>query len=106
MNDTIYKPMLMSEVVADIYVEPHSKQFNTFCEGDMMDDTHTDDLIVALQNLPPGAKIVISYPCCPDCGMPREDKYEHSSGGIKIIGHEETCDCGFDWKEWVEMTYA
>lgn len=98
---------MQTEVKADVYGEEVRKMFNTFCDGDMQDDDHTDDIIIKLTDLPPGAKITVEYPCCPDCGLQREDLYKHLEGGrLEIVGHANNCECGFDWNEWVELMYS
>ena len=103
--------IMRAEVKADCYTgENHdqiSNYFNVYCEGDKQDSNDTDDIIIKCAELPPGATIEVQYPCCPDCGIPREDKFEFLEGGrAKIIGHAEHCECGFDWQNWVAEQYA
>lgn len=100
-----------SEVVADVYggenCDEVTTYFKTYCDGDKESDTHNDDIILELRTLPPGAKIKVEYPCCPSCGMPRMDKMEMLPGGhMNVIGHEEKCECGFDWENWVLEQYS
>jgi hypothetical protein len=50
--------IMRSEVVADCYggdsCEQVTKTFETYCEGDMDSDTHTEDIVIKLSDLPPG----------------------------------------------------
>lgn len=108
---TDYHTIMQTEVKADVYGGPNcdevSTYFNTYCDGDMQDDDHTDDIIIQVKDLPPGAKITVEYPCCPSCGIPRGDVLELKPGGVReIVGHENMCECGFDWKIWVEEQYS
>lgn len=111
MHET-YHTIMETEVTADVYGGPNcdevTKLFHTYCDGDMDSDYHTDDIIIQLKDLPPGAKIKVEYPCCPSCGMPREDVFEHMPGGVlQIVGHANECDvCGFDWERWELEQYS
>ena len=107
----LHSPIMQSKVMADVYSGENCDEvttyFNTYCSGDMSDDNHKDDIIITLKDLPPGTKITVEYPCCPDCGVIRDDKMEFLPGGIwKIVGHEDTCDCGFDWNNWVQNEFS
>lgn len=102
---------MRSEVRADVYGGPKfnevSTYFNTYCDGDMQDDNHTNDLVLQVKDLPPGARIIVEYPCCPSCGTPRQDVLKLKDGGVReIVGHEPKCECGFDWNQWVEEQYS
>lgn len=99
--------VMRSEVKVDIYEDDRPKFFEAYCEGDMDSDTHREDIVINLAELPPGAKVSVEYPCCPDCGQARFDKFEHLPGGrMKVIGHETTCDCGFDWVNWEDEQFS
>ena len=103
--------VMRSEVKADVYggeqCDQVTKHFETYCDGDMGSDTHTEDIVIKLSDLPPGAKISVEYPCCPKCSLPRSDEFERLDGGsLRIIGHKSTCDCGFDWDEWVQSEFS
>lgn len=103
--------IMRAEVKADCYAGKNHDQvknlFEIFCDGDMSSDTSTDDIVIKLAELPAGATVSVTYPCCPDCGTAREDKVVLENGGVrKIVGHDELCGCGFDWNEWVLNTYS
>ena len=102
--------VMVTDVEVDIYDGPkcdqHRKYFNTYCEGDMASEEHSEDLIIKLADLPVGAKITVGYPSCPECTLPRMDKMKSHDGKWEIIGHEEKCECGFDWIKWIEKNYS
>lgn len=103
--------IMRTEVIADCYAGIDCDQvvpmFKSHCDGDMGSDTHKTDIVIKLKDLPPGAVITVSYPECPECDCPREDKFESLSGArLKIVGHKEKCTCGFDWEKWVLDRYS
>ncbi len=111
MNRINQSTMMRAEVQADVYGGPEcdvvSTYFNMYCEGDMDGDDSTDDIIIELSTLPAGAIVTVTYPCCPNCHIPREDEFESISGGrMRIIGHVDKCDCGFDWNNWIQEQYS
>lgn len=98
-----------AEVKADIYQpegNPPKKYFHAYAQGDKDASKDEQDIIFRVNQLPPGARITLSYPSCPECGFPRMDKIEFKDGGYYITGHESKCECGFDWEEWVMSVYS
>lgn len=111
MNNMHHKTIMEAEVKADCYsgenCDEVRKYFEMYCSGDMDSDRSTDDITIALKDLPPGAKVTVEYPCCPDCGQERFDNLVFAGGGcMEIRGHESECDCGFDWEQWVLERYS
>jgi hypothetical protein len=106
----VMRTLMRSEVKPDCYdgetCDQIKNRFETYCEGDKDSDTHRDDLVIRVDELPPGAKVLVQYPCCPDCGLTRETLREFKDGCWPIVGHAEKCSCGFDWTEWVYDQYA
>lgn len=105
------REVMRSEVKTDVYggenCDEHENYFETYSDGDKQSEDHKDDLIIKLSDLPAGSIISVQYPSCPECDLPRYDKFEHLDGGVmKIVGHEEKCECGFDWLNWIEMQYS
>lgn len=103
--------VMHAEVKADVYggenLDQVTKHFEIFCDGDMDSDSNERDIVIKLADLPPGAKISVEYPCCPECGSAREDEFERLQGAsLRIIGHKSKCGCGFDWEEWVQNEYS
>jgi hypothetical protein len=84
---------MWAELQVDVYDGPncdqHRKYWNAYTDGDMQDDNFEGDLVLSLKNYPHGTKVTISIPECPKC-------YETT----------DTCNCGFDWKNWVEEQYS
>lgn len=111
MSDLNTHQVMRAEVKADVYggdeCDQVTKQFEIYCDGDMDSDTNTEDIVIKLADLPPGTKISVEYPCCPECSLPREDIFKQIGGGaLKIVGHKSKCQCGFDWDEWVQNEYS
>lgn len=103
--------IMRAEVKADVYSGKNcnqvKKHFEIYCDGDMDSDTSDEDIVIKLAELPPGARVSITYPCCPKCALPREDKFKQMDGGtLKIVGHKSKCQCGFNWNNWVLNTYS
>ena len=101
-------PIMTAEVKVDCYsgknCDEQKKFFNIYCAGDKQDDDcHEPTLTITLADLPPGARVLVEYPCCPKCEWPREDVFEVGKG---ITGHAEKCHYGFDWMQWVEEQYV
>lgn len=91
--------VMRTEVIADCYGGDTCDQMDS--------DTHREDITIRLADLPAGAVVSVSYPCCPECGSPREDEMESLGGGrMKIIGHKVGCHCGFDWNNWIAEQYS
>ena len=64
--------------------------------GDKDSSHDSDPIVLDPSNFPPGTKVVVSLPSCPDCGSP-----------IMSLGTPaEPCECGFDWKEWADGMYG
>lgn len=88
-----YHEIMRAEIKVDIYDGPkcdqHRKYWNAYADGDKQDDSFSEDIKLSLDMFPPGTKVSIEVPCCPECGVPID-----------------LCDCGFDWKIWVEERYS
>lgn len=46
---------------------------------------------------PPGTRVTISVPVCPECG---------ESSELAFHCKNDRCDCGFDWKSWITDKYS
>jgi hypothetical protein len=92
-NDVEITTTMTAELKVDCYDGPnsdqHKKYWNVYCEGDKQDDEATDPLTLTLEQFPPGTKITVEEPHCPMCWMT-----------------PHYCECGFDWKTWVEEQYS
>jgi hypothetical protein len=93
MGKLEYEEIMRAELKVDVYDGPncdqHKKYWNAYAEGDKQDDDFSEDINLSLKQFPPGTKIVVSVPLCPECYL-----------------SAELCDCGFDWKNWVEEQYS
>lgn len=70
-------------------------------EGDE-EDGETLKLEMPAQQHPPGTRVTIEVPCCPECGDPAD--INGSDGTM----HKEwpDCDCGFSWSKWVRDNFS
>ena len=67
--------------------------WHAFAEGDMDSDTFDHPIELCCKTFPPGTKVVVSVPCCPECGQDAE------------MCKADDC-CGFDWDAWVHTEYS
>jgi hypothetical protein len=78
-------------------------RWNTYADGDK-EGGYEDLLTLDPATFPPGTKLVISIPGCPNCGEPWfPDPIRYEAGGPLYHGK---CDCGFDWDAWVLEQYS
>lgn len=92
-----YEIIGRAEMKPDVYDGPgcdqHKPQWWAHFHGDM-DSDHSPDLIqLDPKHFPPGTKVTITCPCCPNCGLPADHQ-------------TPVCGCGFDWREWASNEYA
>jgi len=59
-------------------------------------------LEIDASSLPPGSRVVIEVPVCPQCGDPADIKVDC------LEKHKEwpDCECGFSWKKWTYEQYC
>lgn len=67
-------------------IEP---MWDAYFDGDKEGETSAAHIVLDPTLFPPGTRVVMSVPECPEC---------HEPAG--------TCDCGFDWIEWTRNTYG
>jgi hypothetical protein len=95
-----YSEIERHEMQPDIYggdkCDEHIPMWNSYCYGDMGEDTSFDPLIFDPKLYPPGTIIEVKTPCCPKCGEVFEN--------CIIRGQPGSCD--FDWKKWTEERYS
>lgn len=95
----------MSAVMApDVYDGPNCDQIRpqwyASAEGDKGDGDHSEAVTLAADTFPPGTKIKIEVPCCPDCHTPADFSYDPASRRTL------PCECGFDWEAWARDEYS
>jgi hypothetical protein len=93
MAERVYNTSAWGEVKADVY-DDHKPYIEMSCEGDM-GSTREDDVNIDSKRWPPGTKILIETPCCPECETDAE-----------LADDNGKCECGLDWKIWAEEQYS
>ncbi len=96
----MYKQIGLYEQKVDVYdgdnCEQHKPQWWGFMDGDDGPELGIEDpLEFSLECFPPGTKIVVSVPMCPECELDRACAYD-----------DGVCVCGYDWKNWDEAEYS
>lgn len=70
-------------------------------EGDE-EDGEVLKLEIDAKTMPPGSRVTIEVPCCPNCGEPA-DMFHDS---LEKVKEWPACRCGFSWKNWVEDNFS
>lgn len=96
MNDLNYKTIMWAEMKPDLYdgenCDNIRSRFEIFCDGDMSSD-YVDIIKLDASTFPPGTKVLVELPCCPECGM-----------DVELCKTYESCD--FNWEEWRDDCYS
>lgn len=69
-------------------------------EGDE-EDGEVLELKIDARRVPPGTRVTIEIPCCPECGEVA-DMREPKGRARKW----PNCQCGFSWSKWAQEEYA
>lgn len=96
-----YREIMRAEQSPDVYDGPNCDQHRArwvgSAEGDMDGDGEISDTIaLSAATFPPGTRVAISVPLCPDCGESADVANDQT----------EKCECGFDWKAWANDRYS
>ena len=59
-----------------------------------------DTITLVAKHFPPGTKVTVSVPECPECREPADFAIDPQAG---MMG---ACSCGFDWNEWARETFS
>ena len=106
MTNMKYQETMWAEMKPDLYAGPDcdklKPQWELHADGDM-DSGNQTTIKLSARTFPPGTKIVISEPTCPECGELREPK--NPGRGAAVIVYGGPCLCGFDWDAWVGEQY-
>lgn len=70
-------------------------------EGDVEEDSDILKLKLDARRMPPGTRITIEIPCCPECGE-SADSVEPK----KRVREWPDCRCGFSWSKWATEEYS
>lgn len=94
MSVMTFRETMWAEMTPDLYdgegCDQVKAQWTTHAEGDM-DSERFEHVILDSKVFPPGTRIVVLEPVCPECGC--------------VASYcEDTCT--FDWKDWVVGKYA
>lgn len=81
-------------------VEP---QWRCYADGDMDADHTKEPLILDAKTFPPGTKVTVSEPVCPERSSLREVVFPTPDSGPQF---KSKCGCGFDWRAWVLDQYS
>lgn len=54
------------------------------------------------KHFPPGTRITIEEPLCPECKSPREISRVENDTHV----YEDECNCGFDWQSWTLSQFS
>ncbi len=99
-----------AELKLDVYCGENCNkaepQWDTYCDGDMDGDISNDPIIMSPLHFPPGTKVLVMVPECPDCHLPRMSSGGQNECGETIVTHESKCECGFDWHLWEQNEYS
>lgn len=105
---------IWAEVKVDCYngeeCRNHRNVFDIHSQGDM-DSDEIEVITFDASQFPPGTKLVISEPACPECQeIPtRSREKEHvdtSEDGVKIHDYIWRCGCDFNWRDFAENQYS
>ena len=92
-----YFTIMRAEQKPDVYggkeCDEHIPMWEAYAEGDMESEHSTEPLTLDPKSFPPGTRIIIEEPVCPEC---------HCAASVCM----EVGECDFDWKEWADNLYS
>lgn len=100
-----YRETQWAEMKPDTYAgdscDEIKPRWEGYAEGDKGDPDTFDPMTLAARTFPPGTRVTVEVPVCPQCEMWDADyALNHQTGEMG------KCECGFDWQEWTRDTYA
>lgn len=78
-------------------------RWDAYADGDMDSDDSLRTLNLNARTFPPGTRVVISEPVCPNCGEGRDVIFPRPKRGSLFA---PKCDCGFDWGAWTRDQFS
>lgn len=81
-------------------IEP---RWHCYAEGDKDSDYQRAPLKLDARLFPPGTKVLIEEPVCPQCKEVRSPIYPAPKRGPLFT---PKCRCGFDWETWTLHQYS
>jgi hypothetical protein len=101
MKDIEHHQTMRAELAPDVYAgeqfDQIAHQWKTSCDGDMGDSGTLDTITLDANMFPPGTKVIVEEPLCPDCKETRAP-----GDGAWLT----KCNCGFDWEAWTIDQYS
>lgn len=79
-------------------------RWNAYADGDKQGD-YENKLTLDSRDFPPGSKVVISVPVCPNCEF-SADYAVYNNYPKKTDFQNLKCECGFDWTDWTYNEYS
>lgn len=100
-----YHAVMTAELRPDVYAgdgcDEVRARWEGYCDGDKEGGEIDGDIKLDPTMFPPGTKVTVEAPCCPECGAPAEVKWSmQDNGGLIVADHVADCECGFDWHAW------
>lgn len=99
MHETMW-----AEMSPDVYDGPNCDQirprWEASAEGDKGGADFIDILELDAKTFPPGTRVIISVPDCPECFESADFAFDSRT---MTMGK---CSCGFDWNEWARDEYS
>lgn len=103
--DQTFHEIMRAEMRPDCYAGPNcdERAAKWRCssegdKGDKGDNADMDVIEIASETFPPGTRVSVSIPVCPDCNLPSDHAMDGTTMG--------PCPCGFDWVKWAEGQYS
>lgn len=112
MPENLHRSM-WAEMKPDIYsgksCEQHKPQWETSADGDRESST-VDIIQLDSETFPPGTKVVVSEPFCPNCLMVPQRSTDRdtfkSDQGEDVTEYRWSCECDFDWRKFANSEYS
>jgi hypothetical protein len=107
MSEVDTRETMWAEMKPDCYGGQNCDQirprWECYAAGDMESEDGLKTISLAARTFPPGTRVVVQEPVCPQCGETRSIKYPPPKRGPLF---DDKCDCGFDWKAWTLEQYS
>lgn len=106
MSHILRRETMWFTMQPDCYAGPNCDQieprWHCYAEGDKDSDYTKEPLSLDPRRYPPGTKIIVMEPTCPECGMIRGVSTKNDQ-----LAFDAKCDeCGFDWEAWTLDEYS
>jgi hypothetical protein len=92
-----YRTVQQSEMKPDLYDGPNCDIARPRWVADIEKEGPEEipgNIVLDPSKFPPGTRVLIQVPVCPDCGLDEE------------FAADGRCGCGFDWHAWRDNQYS